>query len=565
MERPKPQDNDHELAIMPVPPSNPAMLSETLPEAEAANGEYTPTSLSRSKQITSLFALFSTLFIAALNATVVATAIPTICRELDSADGYAWIGAAYLLGTTASSPMWAKFSDIWGRKAILLCAVIGFFFSSIICALSVNMTMLIAGRAFQGIAGGGLIQLVTIVMSDRFSMRHRSLYIGLLEIIWCIAGGIGPVLGGAFSQHISWRWIFWIALPPCAIAFVLLIFALDVHNPRTGMIEGMKAVDWAGSASILALLIMFLLGLNFGGVDYPWNSPTVICLIAFGAFMSIFFVFSEKKLARYPLIPLGLFGQWSNVVALFVGFAQHFALYSGDYYLPFFFQSAKALSPVAAGTLIIPLVLSEAFTGFVAGWYIHFTGRYVELMWLGQILLAAGYGSFIHWDANTGVAEMSGTQILAGIGTGMLFTPPLIALQARVPQKDTATATATFGLFKNVATVLAVVTGQTTFQNGMDMHKVELLSAGLDSNFRAAFEGDRAAASLGLIGELPDVNQRLAVQQAFAESLKGIWILDACLVAVGLLCSPLLVKSKLSKEHVETKTGLEAEKSADTS
>lgn len=422
--------------------------------------------------------------------------------------------------------------------------------------------MLIVGRALQGVAGGGLV-LVIIVVSDLFSMRHRSAYLGLLEITWCLAGGIGPVLGGAFAQHLTWRWNFWIVLPPCALAFVLLFFALDVHNPRTGMIEGLKAIDWAGSVCMLALLIMLLLGLNFGGVEYPWNSPTVICLIVFGAFMSILFIFSEKKLAQYPLIPLGLFRDWSNVAAMFVGFAQHFALYTGDFYLPFFFQSAKALSPVAAGTIFLPLVLSESLTGLVSGWYIHHTGRYVELVWLGQVLLAAGFGSFIHWDANTGVAEMCGTQILAGIGTGMLFTPPLIALQARVPQKDTATASATFSLVRNVATVLAVVTGQTIFQKGMDARTGGLMGAGLDDSLRAAFAGNRAAASVGLIGEIADAGQRLAVEQAFAESLRGVWILDVCIVAAGFLCSPFLVKSKLSKEHVETRTGLETEKAGE--
>lgn len=553
------QDSEHELAVLPAPPPTQATGPETLVAAAESTPE-NPMPQGRFKQITSVIALFSTLFISALNATIIATSIPTICRELDSADGYAWIGGAYLLGSTASSLIWAKFSDIWGRKPILLCAVTGYFFSSIICALSNSMTMLIVGRALQGIAGGGLLQLVSIVISDLFSMRQRSLYLGLLEITWCVAGGIGPVLGGTFAQHASWRWNFWIVLPPCAIAFVLLIFALDVHNPRTGIIEGLKAVDWAGSLCMLGLLIMLLLGLNFGGVDYPWNSPTVICLIVFGAFMSVFFVFSEKKFARYPLIPLGLFGQWSNVAVLFVGFAQHFALYTGDFYLPFFFQSAKTLSPVASGTLMLPIVLSEALTGLVAGWYVHHTGRYVELMWLGLALMAAGFGSFVHWDANTSVGEMCGTQILAGIGTGMLFSPPMIALQARVPQKDTATATATFSLVRNVATVLAVVTGQTIFQNGMDARTGELTSAGLDGGLRKAFAGNSAAASVGLIGEIADAGQRLAVEQAFAGSLRDVWILDACLVAAGFLCCPFIVKSKLSKEHVETRTGLETKK-----
>ena len=560
-------ESDHELAIMPAVPRDPDLVPELgiLPETAAPAATPTPTpeghdTRSRFKKISSVIALFAVLFISVLDATIVATAIPTICQELDSATGYAWISGAYFMGSAASAPIWAKISDIWGRKIILLCAVTGFFFSSVICALSNSMTMLIAGRALQGVAGGGLGSLVTIVISDLFSMRNRSLLFGSLEIMWSVAGGVGPVLGGAFAQHASWRWNFWIILPPCAFAFVLLIFTLDVHNPRTGMVEGLKAVDWAGSLCMLAFLTMVLLGLNFGGVSYAWNSPTVICLILFGAFMSVFFVFSEKKLARYPLIPLGLFADWSNLAALFIGFAQQFALYTSDFYLPLFFQSAKTQSPVTSGVLLLPLILSESTTGMVSGWYVHKTGRYIELVWLGQALMAAGYATWSHWDANTSIAEICLTQILAGIGTGMLFSPPLIALQARVLQKDTATASATFSLARNVATLLAVVSGQTIFQNGMDMHKGDLMAAGLNSSLRTAFAGNQAAASVGLISQVPNAGQRLAVEQAYAGSLRSVWIMDACIIAVGFLCSVLLTKSKLSSEHVATKTGLEKEK-----
>ena len=545
---------------MSAPPSSQGARSAVLLAAAECTQE-TPRPRNRFKHFTSLIALFSTLLISALNTTIMATAIPTICRELNSAEGYAWIGGAYLLGNAAFAPIWAKVSDIWGRKAILLSAVVCFFCSSIICALSTSMTMLIIGRTFQGISGGGLVSIISIVISDLFSMRHRSLYIGLLEIIWGFASGIGPVLGGTFAQHLSWRWVFWIMLPPCAVAFVLLIFALDVHNPRTSMMEGLKAVDWAGSFCMLAILIMFLLGVSFGGVEFPWDSPTVICLIVFGACMSIFFVFSEKKLARYPLLPLGIFTQRSNIAALVVTFAHHYALYAADFYMPFFFQSAKAVSPVSAGTLILPLALSTSFTGLLSGYYTHRTGRYVELIWLGMALIAAGHGSFISWDATSGLGLMIGTQILAGIGAGLVMAPPLLALQASVPQKEVATATATIGLVRNISTVLAIVGGQTIFQNGMDARKGEIMAAGLDIQLQEAFAGSNAAANIDAIRNITNPVKRLAVEQAFAGSLRGVWILDACLCAVGLFGCAFIAKSKLSQEHVETRTGLETEKS----
>lgn len=142
--------------------------------------------------------------------------------------------------------------------------------------------------------------------------------------MWAIAGGIGPILGGLFTQYASWRWNFWINLPICGATFLLLLFFLDVHNPRTGVVEGVKAIDWFGCLSMLGCMVMLLLGLNFGGGIFPWNSATVICLIVFGALMSVFFVFSEKRLTKYPLIPLELFENKSNVACLIVGFAQDF-------------------------------------------------------------------------------------------------------------------------------------------------------------------------------------------------------------------------------------------------
>ncbi len=154
--------------------------------------------------------------------------------------------------------------------------------------------------------------------------RMRSLFLGLCECIWAIAGGVGPIIGGVFSQLLSWRWIFWVNLPFSGLAFLLLLLFLDVHNPRTNFQDGVRAVDWYGGLSILGLAVMLLLGLNFGGTTFPWGSPKVICLIVFGCLMSVVFVFSERHLARYPLMPLSILKHRSNVLCLVVGFMHGF-------------------------------------------------------------------------------------------------------------------------------------------------------------------------------------------------------------------------------------------------
>lgn len=261
----------------------------------------------------------SAVFVSALNQTIMATAIPTICRDLNSSSGYTWISAAYLLSNAISAPIWSKLSDIWGRKLILLTAVALYFLMSIVCAVSRDMDMLIIGRTFQGAAGGGLIQIVYATISDIFSMRSRTFYLGLLQLVWATAGGVGPIAGGVLAQYTTWRWIFWINLPITGLSFAVLLTFLDVHNPGTKLIPGLQAVDWFGSLSILSFMVMLLLGLNFGGTTFAWNSPIVVCLVVFGLAMAVVFLFSEKK-AKYPLIPLALFSNPSNIAALVIGF-----------------------------------------------------------------------------------------------------------------------------------------------------------------------------------------------------------------------------------------------------
>ncbi|KAL4977769.1 major facilitator superfamily domain-containing protein [Aspergillus desertorum] len=509
-----------------------------------------------------LIALALSLFISALDQTIVATATPTISADLHSGGGYVWIGGAYLLANAASGNIWANLSDIWGRKPILLSAVALFFVSSIICATAVDMAMLIVGRSLQGVAGGGLIQLILITISDLFSVRLRSLFMGLMECTWTVAGALGPVLGGVFTESISWRWIFWINLPVCGTAFVLLILFLDVHNPRTSMLDGIKAVDWLGSLSILAISVMILLGLDFGGDTFPWDSPRVICLIVFGSLMSIAFIYSEKRLAKYPLMPLHIFKSRSNIACFLVDFTHGFAFLGAEYYLPLYFQSAKEASPFHSGLLILPFILTESFTSLAVGILIHRTGRYQEVIWLGMALVLLGTGLFIDYNTSTPLGKIVGYQIISGFGCGLLFFPPLLALQSNIPTKDTATATATFGFVRNVAMALSVVLGGVVFQNSMRLKKDLLADAGLPRALQEDFTGAEAAANVLAVRDVADLLQRQAVKRAFAWSIRNIWILYTGLAAVGLVASFFITQRHLSKEHVETKTGLrEKEKS----
>ena len=503
-----------------------------------------------------LTALFLSLFLAALDATIVATAVPTITNDLDSPSGYAWIGGAYLISNAAAAPIWAKLSDIWGRKPILLSAVALFIFASIICALAVDMKMLIAGRAVQGTASGGLIMMVNICISDIFSMRRRSLFLGLCEAIWAIAGAIGPILGGVLTDLATWRWCWWINLPCCAVAFVLLFFFLDVHNPRTPLVAGVKAIDWAGSLSILALTLMLLLGLDFGGDTFPWNSPKVICLIVFGALCSLLFIWSEKRWAKYPLIPLGLFKEPSNVASLLVTFFHAIAFIPGEYYFPLYLQSAKGASPLRSGVLLAPLLTMTAAVGVLTGIYIHRYGRYKELIWIGTVMLTIGNGAYISLKANSSIAHVIGVQLIAGFGAGLQFEPPLVALQAHVAQDDVATATSTFSFVRSMALSISVILGGVVFQNSMDMRAPHLRAAGIPPNITELLTGKNAAAHVMIPSTLTDPVQRAAAKGAFAWSMRNMWIMYTSFSFLGVVSGWWVKGRTLSREHKETVTGL---------
>jgi MFS family permease len=283
------------------------------------------TSRSRLRTCAIMVGLCAAVFLAALNQTIVGTAIPTISTDLKSASGYAWIGAAYLLANAVGAPIWSKLSDIWGRKAILLTAVALYFAFSTICAVSKTMAMLIIGRSLQGAAGGGLIQIVYAIISDMFSMRTRTFYLGLLQMMWAAAGGLGPLIGGIFAEYASWRWVFWINLPIAFVVFCVLWAFLDVHNPKTQIIPGLQAIDWYGCLSLAAFMVTFLLGLNFGGHMIAghmvaWSSPLVVCLLVAGGVMAFVFILCERK-ARLPLLPLEAFKSASNVGVLIIGFS----------------------------------------------------------------------------------------------------------------------------------------------------------------------------------------------------------------------------------------------------
>ncbi|OOF90580.1 hypothetical protein ASPCADRAFT_519135 [Aspergillus carbonarius ITEM 5010] len=547
---PNHQNNPPQDTTTTPPPSNPAILAplDTSPP---------PPKRSHLRTTSIILILCLTLFISALDQTIISTAIPSITQSLNSASGYTWIGASYLLSMCAANPIWIRTSDIWGRKPALLSAILIFAIGSLLAALSTTMPMLITGRAIQGLAGGGLMSLVNIVISDLFSMRHRALYISATALVWVLAGTTGPVIGGALSQYVSWRWCFWINLPVCGGAFLIVLFFLELHNPRTPVWEGIKAVDWLGSISILAVVVLLLLGLDFGGVSFAWSSPTVICMVVVGGLLIGVFLFVERKVARFPLMDLRVFHTWENIAVMMVAAAHSMATRGSEYYLPFYFQSVRGASPTWSGVMVLPMMGAASVCDVVVGVVVHRTGRYREVIWGGAGLLALGTGLYVLLGVDSSMGMVVGFQVVGGVGLSLLLSTPMLAIQNTVGQGEVAVATATLGFVRSVATSLSIVLGGVVFQDSMVVRQGGLVEAGLDGELVRAFGGYDAAANVELIGTIGDEMQRRAVREAYAWSIRNMFILYTAAAAVGVLACPFVKQWFMSKEHTETKTGIE--------
>lgn len=513
---------------------------------------------SKGKVTLIMLALCMAVFLAALDVTIVTTALPTITEHFGSASGYTWIGSAFLLANAASIPSWGKVSDIFGRKPMLLLANIIFMVGSLVAALANSIGMLIAARAVQGLGGGGLVILVNITIGDLFSLRTRGAFYGVIGGVWAIASSIGPIIGGAFTQRVSWRWCFYINLPLDGLAFFILLFFLDVETPRTPLLEGLKAIDWVGSILVVGATLMFLFGLQYGGETYPWDSATVVCLIVFGVLTFVLFVLYEWKFPKYPVMPLGLFKSRTNVATLFVVFIHGVVFISGSYYLPLYFQAVRGATPILSGVYLLPTALALSFGSIGTGIFVRKVGAFLPPIYFGLFMMTLGYGLFVDFDANSNWAKLALYQIIAGVGIGPLFQAPIIALQAHINPRDIGTATATLGFVRQLATSTSVVIGQVVFQNSMSSKSPQLV-ASLGPERASQLSGGEAGANTQVIESLPP-DQRSIVRVAFANSLQPMWIMYVAFSFVGLLAGFLIQKKKLSKQHAETKTGLEAEK-----
>ncbi|KAF1917779.1 major facilitator superfamily domain-containing protein [Ampelomyces quisqualis] len=494
-------------------------------------------------------ALCLCIFLVALDTVLIPTALPTIALSFHIQDSlYAWIGSAYLLANAASVPFWGKSSDIFGRKPVIMAANVIFLVGSIVCALSMNVSMLVAGRVVQGFGGGGVVILVHVCVSDLFSIRDRSFYLGMLGGVWALASALGPVLGGVFAERLSWRWCFYINLPIISVSTIALYTTLRMHNPQTPLLAGVASLDWLGTTTILAAAVLLLVGLQLGCAT-SFAAPLVVTLIIVGCVLHLLFPVTQwwqERRGREPVLPLRIFKDVSNLCALGVCACDALAFNSVAYFLPLYLQVVLSRSPSMTGIYMLAIAVPLATVSFASGYLINQTGRFVEVLQAGLLFMTIGVGLLITLSTTRENGRLIPIMFVIGLGFGPNFGAPLIALQTRIQESDIATGTAAFGFVRMVFGALGVVIGQVIFQLLMAPHYDAFVDAGIMPDVAKQLARGEAISRARTVSAMPPA-QSLAIKTSLSRALRGSWIFYTAISALGLLVSAGIKRKKLHR------------------
>jgi EmrB/QacA subfamily drug resistance transporter len=465
--------------------------------------------------------LILVMLLAALDSTIVSTALPTIVGELGGLERLAWVVTAYLLAQTVVTPIYGKLGDLYGRKGVLQSAVVIFLAGSALCGISRSMGQLILFRGVQGLGAGGLTVVTQAVVGDLVSPRERGKYQGIFGAVFGAASIAGPLLGGYFTTHLSWRWIFYINVPIGVGALVVLAATLPSRSARTT-----HAIDYAGAALLAVLLSALTLLTDLGGATYPWTSPMILGLMATTIVALVLFLLVEQRAAE-PMLPLRLFRDRSFAVASAVGFVVGFALFGSVVYLPLFLQIVKGASPTASGLQMLPMMGGMLVTSIVSGQLISKTGRYRIFPLVGTAVMSVGLFLLSRMSASTSIAAASGIMLTLGLGLGMVMQVLVIAVQNAVSYRDLGVATSGATLFRLIGGSLGTAVLGAVFATRLTRNLARALpDTGAGATITA--HGMSAHTLAALPPELRDV-----YAHAFTRSLDTVFLVAMGVAIVG--------------------------------
>ncbi|KAI4139379.1 MAG: hypothetical protein L6R39_006314 [Caloplaca ligustica] len=499
----------------------------------------------------------------AVDVSIVSTALPTIADDLGSEALFVWVANAYILATTVVQPIFGQMANIFGRRSLTIIAVLIFMLGSGLAGGASSTGMLIGARTVQGVGGGGIITLGEIIICDLVPLLERGQYSGLLAGTYAIGTIIGPLLGGLFTDRTSWRWVFYINLPICGAALLLIVPFLNLKYRREGTIwDRLKRVDWVGNALLTAAVTSILLALAWAGTKHAWGSwRTLVPLILGVLGMLGFAAIQWSGYVDEPTTPPKLFSNRTSIAVFVMAFVHGLLLLWVIYFLPVYFQAVRGSTPTRSGVQILPIATTIAPAAAISGILVTITGHYRVFHFVGFALMSAGAGSMATLDASSTTGAWVGFQLLFGLGNGMVFNTMIPPLLASLPSSEVATATATWTFMRSFGSIWGIAIPSSIFNDRINRLVAQNLSDQPSIGALLVKGGAYEKATATFIHSLPPGadNIREKVVQVYVDALQIVFYAIIPFAVLGIPIALFIRGYKLTNE-METEFGMEESK-----